>query len=261
MISERGRQMFVLKIMLLIISFLLLLFFLYLLSKKKECTKQPEMLKVWMGVVEQAVAEVEPHPAQHSQKHRYPEIDNDEPKNKQIDVTLRKWIKSHYQAFFHDQPVDQFSIHQNKDEIAVLLYPCNRNRGWFTYATCGCATKNGSEYIISTYEKHQELPILIEQIIQQAIEISNSTNEQLFPSSRSFGTHNGFTHVICLPPVFETEGFAHFMDGKRLVSIYMLVPLWRTEAEFVKQNGWSELEAIFIENDVNTLEWNRASVI
>ncbi|WP_068792625.1 suppressor of fused domain protein [Brevibacillus laterosporus] len=253
--------MFLLKIMLLMIAFLFLLFFLYLISKKKECTKQPEMLKVWLGVVEQAVSEAGSRSIQHSQKQESPDIYHDEPKNKQTDVTWQKWIKSHYQAFFHDQPIDQVSIQQETEEIAVLLYPCNRSRGWLTYATCGCAIKNGTEYIISTYEKHQELPILIEHIIQQAVEIDSSTNEQLFSSGQPFGTHHGFTHVICLPPVFEPEGFAHFTDGKELVSIYMLVPLWRTEAEFVTQNGWSELEAIFIENDVNTLEWNRASVI
>ncbi|QOS97797.1 suppressor of fused domain protein [Brevibacterium sp. JNUCC-42] len=259
--------MFLLKMLLLMISFLLLLFFLYTLSKKQERAKQPEMLKVWNGVVEQAVAVAErqsqpqSESTQQLKEHRYPDSYKGEQKNKQADVTLRKWIKSHYQMFFFDEPVAKFSAHENQDVVTVLLYACNRKRGWFTYATCGCAEKNGAEYIISTYEKHQELPILIEQIIEQALELGSSSFGQLFPCGRPFGAHHGFTHVICLSPVFEPEGFAHFTNGKKLVSIFMLVPLWRSEADFVKQNGWPELEAIFMENDVNTLEWNRASVI
>ncbi|WP_139490615.1 suppressor of fused domain protein [Brevibacillus dissolubilis] len=56
----------------------------------------------------------------------------------------------HYSSFFHTNP--DFITDPADSGVPIAIFPPNRRRGWWTYATAGLSAETGSEILLCAYE-------------------------------------------------------------------------------------------------------------
>jgi hypothetical protein len=71
-----------------------------------------------------------------------------------------------------------------------------------------------------------------------------------------------FYAFLALPPAVLPDDFAVYTDEANNGIVFVLmVPIAKNEAGFVRTNGWSKLEGIFVAQHTDVVDLNRCSVI
>lgn len=71
----------------------------------------------------------------------------------------------------------------------------------------------------------------------------------------------GFDAVYCTIPVFMDDDFATFKELQTPTVIVWVVPIYKSEADYVDANGWSTFEALLEEKDPNLFTLGRDPII
>lgn len=71
----------------------------------------------------------------------------------------------------------------------------------------------------------------------------------------------GFDAVYCAIPVFMDDEFATFFGTQPPTVIVWVIPIYKSEADYVDVNGWSKFEDLLEEVDVDLFSLGRKPII
>lgn len=71
----------------------------------------------------------------------------------------------------------------------------------------------------------------------------------------------GFDAVYCTIPVFLDDDFSTFTESNPPTVIVWLIPIYRSEADYIDANGWSKFEDLLEEKDPDLFSLKRDPVI
>jgi hypothetical protein len=91
----------------------------------------------------------------------------------------------------------------------------------------------------------------------------------LKPGDRIPGDEEGFikssplTDFLFLPPLNEARELSavHINENQQHVDILWAVPIYKSERQFINENGWKELVKLFIANKLNSADFLRPPVV
>lgn len=71
----------------------------------------------------------------------------------------------------------------------------------------------------------------------------------------------GFDAVYCAIPVFMDDDFATFEESQPPTVIVWMIPIYKSEADYVDENGWSKFEDLLEEKDPDLFSLRREPII
>lgn len=71
----------------------------------------------------------------------------------------------------------------------------------------------------------------------------------------------GFDAVYCAIPVFMDDEFATFGESQPPTVIVWMIPIYKSEADYVDENGWSKFEELLEEKDPDLFFFGRKPII
>lgn len=182
----------------------------------------------------------------------------------------------HYVSFVKDKPI---LIDQQRSVVGLVSFAPKGQRGWWTYATAGLSRVHkgnqtdqesqhlmGIELVLCSYNQEERILNHLAKLVQMLIHqyrsegISCAAGE-IFPLSEGIVDGSQASFLLLTPPYFELEGFEYYVDAQGLVQVLALVPITLEEYTYAGQFGHAALEQRFEEQDVNTLDFYRNSVV
>ena len=71
----------------------------------------------------------------------------------------------------------------------------------------------------------------------------------------------GFDAVYCAIPVFVDDEFAMFEESQPPTVIVWMIPIYKSEADYIDANGWSKFEDLLEEKDPDLFSLGRDPII
>ncbi|MGO0063113.1 suppressor of fused domain protein [Brevibacillus fluminis] len=180
--------------------------------------------------------------------------------------SLPEEIVTHYRSYFHTEA--QIAVEEETEEgkFAVLQFPPVGKRAFWVSATCGLSMSGGVELILYSAERETGLAVHLAHVAAQASSRFVQTGRSLQPGL-AFALQgpivpgSALTYLYASHPLFEEESFSHFTDGQKVVRFLMLHAISPSEYEYLQAHGPDALEALFVQREVNSIDFFRASAI
>jgi len=177
-------------------------------------------------------------------------------------LPLARDVLRHCTSFFR---VEAEVVAEAGQEVPLLLFPPNWQRGWWTYVTAGLHTEVGQELLLYSYKREPEL---ISHLLHAAAQVREQYHQtgrvpaydDVFSLSCPILPGSALDHLLILPPSFEPDGFSLYYNGREMIHFHMLLPVAVDEAAYLQVHGWEALERRFIQQEVNALDYFRPSV-
>lgn len=172
-------------------------------------------------------------------------------------------IIAHYNRFFACQPEicppETFGL-------AIAVYPPTRKRGWWTYATVGLHKEIETELAMYSYKREEQLLAHLAHVVNQLRKQRYSSEESGVEPGDAFSLESALLDgsalqcLLATPPYFEADGFEYYTNGEEVVRILMLHPIAEAESRYLQAYGLAALEALFVQQEVNSLDFYRQPV-
>lgn len=175
-------------------------------------------------------------------------------------------IVNHYRSYFQSEAQIALEQQTGDSEHSILQFPPAGKRGFWVSATCGLSQPGGVELILYSSDREAGLPLHLANVANQVHEHFEKTGRVLQPGD-ALTLQNPIvpgSRLTCLyvsQPLFEEESFSHFTDGVRVVRFLMLHAISSAEFDYLRTNGAEALEALFVEEQVNSIDFFRKSAV
>lgn len=151
-------------------------------------------------------------------------------------------------------------------DTLIAVYPPDRSRGWWTYATLELHRTGATECLLYSYRFERELIAHLARVAQQIKETWERKRERLvpgdvFPLSAPIQEESSLDFVIATPADYEEAGFDYFTNGVDVIRMMMLHAIAPSEALFAQKHGLAALEELFARAEVNSLDFMRTPAI
>lgn len=84
---------------------------------------------------------------------------------------------------------------------------------------------------------------------------------EVVPLSTDIAKRIGFDAVYCSIPVFFDDEFSSYDDSSPPTVIVWMLPIYQSEVDYIKANGWESFEDLLEEKDPDLCSLERASVV
>jgi len=84
---------------------------------------------------------------------------------------------------------------------------------------------------------------------------------EVIPLSSELAERIGFEFVYCTIPVFFEDDFCSYDDTSPPTIMVWVLPIYRSEAEYIEENGWESFEDLLEDKDPDLCSLERESII
>ncbi|MBV6427459.1 MAG: hypothetical protein KIPDCIKN_01977 [Haliscomenobacter sp.] len=178
-------------------------------------------------------------------------------------------ILEHYKKVWHNR-AEGFSwtkgpINELPFSFRILEFPPDKQRRFWTYATCGLSDAISANPLELHIFSSDEDKLLIELLTVVAHFHTTNPNKLGLWHTINFGKpwklHSNCDHGLISLPYLDGPNFESLWIGGKLIKFYWLVPITPQELAYKKTFGIEALEILFEEKRFNYLDPERASVI
>lgn len=157
-------------------------------------------------------------------------------------------------------------------ELQMAKFPEQPVEGYATYATIGMSRHllqmpNGAEvrqeFVFSARNCAGDLAAArLSEVCQTVLSSHRAVlRGEVIHLKASLLPGNCMTALYASIPVIFNENFAVFDRGDTNTVIVWMIPIYRGEADFIKERGWSEFESVLEEKDPDLCSLDRSSVV
>ncbi len=168
---------------------------------------------------------------------------------------------------FLGNPCSRYAIplaHGNK--LLLYEYPAQPCEGATTIVSLGlseCPVHLPQEILFCTYNQFlsDEVFKLLGAVALQAIDstIKFSRGDILGPAGPLLSTTQMEAFYVTLPTYFDPS-LAQVVTGQTAISVYWLIPIYKSEVSIVSSRGWDLFETLLEEHDPDLLDLSRPPI-
>lgn len=151
-------------------------------------------------------------------------------------------------------------------DVLIAVFSPTKKRGCWTYVTLELHKTGGCECVMYSYSFD---PGMIAHLASAASQVSKRWKEEqirlhtgsIYRLEEPIANQSQLQYLLATRLDYEEEGFEYFTNGDEVIRLMMLHAISETEAAFFRLYGFEALEALFVRNEVDSLDVMRHPAI
>jgi hypothetical protein len=184
--------------------------------------------------------------------------------------SMTERIKTHYMKnwgdVFNVLDLGRGPILKVGKEFSILEFPPRKERGFWTYATCGLSTLAPDDRIelhLFSWGRDESIVELLTAVAHYHISSSHKLNLwHTINFGRPWQDDSKCSFGLISLPYLDGPLLEDMLNEKAMkVKFYWLIPITESEKKFKQDHGIEALERLFEAKQINYLDANRKSVV